>query len=301
MKILKSYIKANVAPDQDYYDNSITGIAYKVFKVKNGKLYPPMVANAGGKDTPVGVWLEAEEGDFIEINGLKRVIQRGSNHDKMLKRVANLANLEGEAQKEEVKKLKNATLAYRPGWHLGDIPRASQFDSKYSWEFIDPNQDYAISKTVNTYSAFINSYAKNKNAGNIYYIKDIDAYARVINNNPPYLPYDFVWAECSYVMNVEYQEEATEQGYMRHRADGTFYKSSNYQHSLAGLKHLPNDGYYRYRTNPDPETVPWVITGAIKVTNLLDDYAVNSILKQNGIAPIHRQGGDLTLDEILSI
>ena len=38
------------------------GIGYKVFYQKDGKLYPPMVANPGGEDTPVGVWLDADEG-----------------------------------------------------------------------------------------------------------------------------------------------------------------------------------------------------------------------------------------------
>jgi hypothetical protein len=57
-----------------------TGKAYKVFRVKNGKLYPPMVANAGGKDTPVGVWLEAEEGEFAGLSktGRKQVKSTGS-------------------------------------------------------------------------------------------------------------------------------------------------------------------------------------------------------------------------------
>lgn len=38
------------------------GIGYKVFYQKDGKLYPPMVANPGGEDTPVGVCLDADEG-----------------------------------------------------------------------------------------------------------------------------------------------------------------------------------------------------------------------------------------------
>ena len=33
-----------------------------MFYRKDGKLYPPMVANQGGEDTPVGVWLDADEG-----------------------------------------------------------------------------------------------------------------------------------------------------------------------------------------------------------------------------------------------
>lgn len=37
-----------------------TGVGYKVFVLKDGKLYPPMVANPGGEATPVGVWLDAD-------------------------------------------------------------------------------------------------------------------------------------------------------------------------------------------------------------------------------------------------
>ena len=210
----------------DYKPQKV-GTAYKVFRVKNGKLYPPMVANAGGADTPVGVWLEAEEGEFAGVSKTGR---------------------------KQVKSIGSGTLSYRPGWHLGDVPRASQFDRT------------------------------NKETGEKEF------------------PKDFVWAKCSYVMDVDYQPESDEQGYMRTKvdADGNVieYKSDKYQHSLAGLHKLPKDGFYKYRTNPNPDTVPWVITGAIKVDELLDDYEVNEILKQNNIAPIHRQGGDKTLAEL---
>lgn len=205
------------------YEPTKKGIAYKVFKVKNGKLYPPMVANAGGADTPVGVWLKAEEGEFAGLSKTGR---------------------------PQVKSTGSGNLSYRPGWHLGDIPRASQFDRT------------------------------NKETGEKEF------------------PKDFVWAECEYAMDVDYQKDSDEQGYMRTRADGTTYRSDKYQHSLAGLPRLPKDGYYRYRTNPRPDTVPWVITGAIKVKKLLDDAEVNEILKKNGIEPIHRQGGDKTLAEL---
>ena len=204
------------------------GKAYKVFKVKNGKLYPPMVANSGGKDTPIGVWLDAEEGEFAGLSKTGRPQVKRAN--------------------------KSGVLAYRPGWHLGDIPRAKQFDR--------------LNKETGEYE----------------------------------FPKDFVWAECEYAMDIDYQPEADEQGYMRTKVgdDGnvTTYKSDKYQHSLAGLKKLPTKGYYKYRTNPDPNTVPWVITGQMKVNKLLDDFEVNEILKQNGIEPIHRQGGDKTLKEL---
>ena len=229
MEMFKHGIEAVVVPDQSYYDSAKKGVAYKVFKVKNGKFYPPMVANAGGKDTPVGIWLEAEEGEFA---GLSKT---------------------GRPRVRQVKS--GLTLSFRPGWHLGDIPRAQQFDHT------------------------------NKQTGEKEF------------------PKDFIWAECEYIMNVDYQPQSDEQGYMRTSIDAegnvVTKRSNKYQHSLAGLPYLPKDGYYRYRTNPNPDTVPWIITGAMKVNKLLDDYEVNAILKQNGIPPIHRQGGDKTISEIL--
>ena len=253
--------------DNDY-SQSKKGKAYKVFKVKNGKLYPPMVANPGGEDTPLGVWLDAEEGEFAGLSKTGR---------------------------KQVKSTGSGNLAYRPGWHLGDVPRAKQFDRSFGWEIVDNVNEDEVVKTINNYTTFVNSYAKAGNVGNIYYIKDIDKYVQVTNDNAPYFPYDFVWAECEYVMDIDYQGEADEQGYMRTKADGSTYRSDKYQHSLAGLPKLPKNGYYKYRTNPNPDTVPWVITGAIKVTKLLDDYAVEKIL--GGNVP-ERRGGNKTLSEL---
>lgn len=269
---MKLYIRESNNPmrekisDKDY-SNSVKGKAYKVFRVKNGKLYPPMVANAGGADTPVGVWLDAEEGEFAGLSKTGR---------------------------KQVKSTGSGNLAYRPGWHLGDIPRAKQFDRSFSWVAIDADPSEAI-KSVKTMQTFINSCAKASNIGNIYYVEDIGKCVQVVDNDAPYFPYDFVWAECDYVMDIDYQGEADEQGYMRTRADGTTYRSDKYQHSLAGLPKLPVNGYYKYRTNPNPDTVPWVITGAMKVTKLLDDYDVAEIL--GGNAP-ERQGGNKTLNEL---
>lgn len=223
-KLVENKLNEKTVPD---YNPRKTGTAYKVFKVRNGKLYPPMVANHNNEDTPVGVWLEAEEGEFAGISKTGR---------------------------KQVKSIGSGTLSYRPGWHLGEVPRAPQFDRT------------------------------NKETGEKEF------------------PKDFVWALCTYVMDVDYQPESDEQGYMRTRVnkDGDIeeYRSDKYQHSLAGLHKLPKDGYYKYRTNPRPDTVPWVITGAIRVDQLLDDYQVNEILEKNNIQPIHRQGGDKTLKEL---
>lgn len=254
--------------DQDY-SQSKKGVAYKVFRIKNGKLYPPMVANPGGGDTPVGVWLDAEEGEFAGLSKTGR---------------------------KQVKSTGSGNLAYRPGWHLGDEPRAKQFDREASWEMLEElPEGEKISGTVQT----VNTLAKKatpSNIGKYFYVKSTNQYAHIFGGNGEvFFPYDFIWAECEYVMDIDYQSEADEQGYMRTREDGSTYRSDKYQHSLAGLPKLPTKGYYKYRTNPNPDTVPWVITGAIKVTKLLDDFDVRRILGNN--AP-ERQGGDKTLVEL---
>ena len=198
-----------------------TGIAYKVFFVKDGKLYPPMVANPGGADTPIGVWLNADVGAAAPDSktGRQQVKAGGKG-------------TQGGS----------GSLAFRPGWHLGDIPRASQFDR--------------LNQATGKKELF---------------------------------PENFVWAECEYAKDVDYQKEAMSYGYT---------ENGKYRHSYAGLPRIPKDGYYRYRTNPNPETVPWVITGAMKVNRLLSDAEVNSILEKNGVAPVHRQGGDVSLEDL---
>ena len=197
-----------------------TGTGYKVFYLKDGKLYPPMVANQGGVDTPVGVWLDAEEGTRAgeSKTGRPKVKQGGKG-------------TQGGS----------GTLAYRPGWHLGEIPYAIQFNRK------DENGDRAL------------------------------------------FPADFVWAEVEYANDVDYQDEAMSYGM---NANGKF------QHSLAGLPKLPTDGSYRYRTNPNPETDPWIITGAMKVNRLLTPSEVDQMVIDAGREPQRRQEGAVTDEQI---
>lgn len=193
-----------------------TGIGYKVFVLKNGKLYPPMVANPDGAATPVGVWLDA---DAAPIAGQSKT---GRNQVK-----AGGKGTQGGSGK----------LAYRPGWHLGVIPYALQFNR------IDENGD----KTL--------------------------------------FPANFVWAEVEYANDVDYQEEAMSYGYN---------KNGKFQHSCAGLPRIPENGAYTYRTNPNPETDPWIITGAMRVKRLLTPTEVDELVKAAGREPQRRQNGAIT-------
>lgn len=198
------------------------GIGYKVFVLKDGKLYPPMVANPNGAATPVGVWLDADAAPIAgeSKTGRPQVKQGGKG-------------TQGGSGK----------LAYRPGWHLGVVPYAIQFNRK----------DAEGNKTL--------------------------------------FPKNFVFAEVEYAADVDYQEEA--------RQDG-INPSGKYQHSLAGLKHLPTDGYYMYRTNPNPETDPWVITGAMKVNRILTRAEQAELVKNTGREPQQIQEGDIVTDDVVN-
>ena len=198
------------------------GVGYKVFVLKDGKLYPPMVANPDGAATPVGVWLDADAAPIAgeSKTGRHQVKQGGKG-------------TQGGSGK----------LSYRPGWHLGVVPYAIQFNRK-----------------------------------------DADG-------NKTLFPKNFVFAEVEYAADVDYQEEA--------RQDG-INPSGKYQHSLAGLKHLPTDGYYMYRTNPNPETDPWVITGAMKVNRILTRAEQAELVKNAGREPQQIQEGDIVTDDVVN-
>ena len=198
------------------------GVGYKVFVLKDGKLYPPMVANPDGAETPVGVWLDADAAPIAgeSKTGRPQVKQGGKG-------------TQGGSGK----------LAYRPGWHLGVVPYAIQFNRK----------DAEGNKTL--------------------------------------FPKNFVFAEVEYAADVDYQEEARQEG---------INPSGKYQHSLAGLKHLPTDGYYMYRTNPNPETDPWVITGAMKVNRILTRAEQAELVKNAGREPQQIQEGDIVTDDVVN-
>lgn len=198
------------------------GVGYKVFVLKDGKLYPPMVANPDGAATPIGVWLDADAATIAgeSKTGRPQVKQGGKG-------------TQGGSGK----------LSYRPGWHLGVVPYAIQFNRK----------DAEGNKTL--------------------------------------FPKNFVFAEVEYAADVDYQDEARQEG---------INPSGKYQHSLAGLKHLPTDGYYMYRTNPNPETDPWVITGAMKVNRILTRAEQAKLVKNAGREPQQIQEGDIVTDDVVN-
>lgn len=194
--------------------------AYKAFIVKDGKLYPPMVANPNAMDTPVGVWLDAQEGTSAPPSKTGRPQVKAG----------------GKGTKGG-----SGSLAYRPGWHLGEVPMATQF------------------------------FTKNKTTG------EKEMYENL------------VFAECEIAAVHNYQKEAMSYGYT---------ENGKFRHSYAGLPKIPTDGYYKYRTNPDPTTLPWYITGSMKVGKILTDAEANKLVREAGYEPMKRKGGELTQEKL---
>lgn len=189
-----------------------TAVAYKVFYLKDGKLYPPMVKNPGGSDTPMGVWLDASAGPVAGTTKTGRPqIEKGGEGTHCSK----------------------GTLAYRPGWHLGEVPIARQFEK------VNP-----------------------------------------LNGQKELFPKEFVWAECEYSCDNDYQQEAMDAGKT---------ENGSFRHSYAGLQHVPENGSYRYRTNPDPQTEEWIITGKMKVNRILSDREVDELCIKAGKTPQKRE------------
>ena len=190
--------------------------AYKLFIAKDGKLYPPKVANPEGQPTPLGVWLRADIGGAHKENGLYTL-----NSDGRLQ--VNALDKDGKPT--------TGTLAFRPGWHTGPIPMATQF------------------------------------------------YRTDENGKKTLLPGNFVWAKVEIPADKDYQLEAMSIG---------INKSGKFVHSRAGLPYVPYGGSYVYRTNANPNTMPWYISGQMMVTEILDDSDVQAILDEYGLKAPNR-------------
>ena len=164
------------------------GTGYKVFVLgKDGKLYPPMVANPNGAATPVGVWLDADAAPVAgeSKTGRPQVKQGGKG-------------TQGGSGK----------LAYRPGWHLGVIPYAIQFNRKDAEGNKVKKSDFIRKKglTQHTYGMVYNTNYKDEHWdvigglnlqqfrgnhwGYLTYIANQDAEKKFFGSNGKYKYYD---------------------------------------------------------------------------------------------------------------
>jgi hypothetical protein len=214
--------------------------AYKLFRRKPNDpetLYPLFV-NAN-KPVPVGEWLRAEVGPLSATGKVKSEI--------------------GE-------------LAYRPGWHAGDLPIATHIG--------DYNPDQLLARKP------INEMRKQmileRNA-------TTKAQRAQINKEFPYpewatkptiRPEEQVWAEINMPADVDWQKIAEERALLTKA--GT---------PRAGTAHItdqiPFGGHYRYKTNPNM-LGNWLISGDMRVNRVLPNEEVSEINRAAGLADLPR-------------
>lgn len=213
--------------------------AYKLFRTKKNapnELYPLFV----NKNTPVpvGQWMDATEGPLTASGGVQSSL--------------------GE-------------LAYRPGWHAGDMPVATHIGEYTPEQKAEKARIMALRKQAAEERGITDKKGR----------KEINKEFPMPEGltSPSIRPADQVWAEVEMPADVDWQKIATQRGTS---PEGKF---------TPGLAHitdqLPMGGHYRYKTNPNM-TGDWLIGGSMKVNRVLSDEEVEAINQAKGVSDLPR-------------
>lgn len=227
------------------YEPKKTAVAYKLFRVdprQPGKLFPLFV-NAND-EVPIGKWLEATAG--------------------------------ASAGKGKVKS-KLGPLAYRPGWHAGDVPLATHIGD-FSDEQRAVRRKIYAERAVALDELKLDPSSKEFKKAKKDIAKQMpipDWASSVSLRNPKQ-----VWAEIEVADDYDWQTLANERG-------------RNAAGDIVGVNahitdQVPLRGQYRYKTNPNM-TGNWIISGHIKVVRVLTDDQVKQINDAAGVADLPRK------------
>lgn len=98
------------------------------------------------------------------------------------------------------------------------------------------------------------------------------------NGSIKYMRDDTVWCEVEYIADIDYQLKAYQNGY----------KNGKLNRCKACLNYVPENGFYKYKTNPKMQG-EWIIAGNMKIVRVLDDDQVLKICTDNGCVPLPRK------------
>ncbi|MGN0241464.1 MAG: hypothetical protein ACI4CS_07240 [Candidatus Weimeria sp.] len=87
-----------------------------------------------------------------------------------------------------------------------------------------------------------------------------------------------VWCEVEYSDDIDYQPEADKNG---------IHPNGKYVGRDAYLKHIPVNGYYRYKTSPQMYG-RWIIAGKMKIVRTLTDDEVIRLCHAYDLEPLQR-------------
>ena len=88
---------------------------------------------------------------------------------------------------------------------------------------------------------------------------------------------DTVWVEVEYLANICYGAEARENGW----------RAGRWAASRAYIRHIPVNGYYKYRTNSKGDT--WIICGNMRIIRILSDEERIRLCLEAGVIPQRRE------------
>lgn len=244
---------------------------YKVFFVdENGD--PSALFVEGTSKLPVGVWLDAQDAYHFQAENGKMYTpsRKNPNSDGSGKTGASIKIPNDEVRQElidqgflpEGSTAKNVTaLAYRPGWHGGDLPffpqGGKQGNPQYN-EGGDENKRYDPSKPTTNYA---NIHRRNQ------------------------VVYEVEFAADKNYTNASTIKSGANKGKTK----------------LTDMQEMPKDGYYEFATNPmtsQNDLGKWYISGSMKINRPLSQEECDSILTKNGFKAQEWEGGTMSLDKL---
>lgn len=212
---------------------------------------------------PTNVWLSANDTYHFEAeNGNKYVPTMGNDNNKEAGKTGVQIKIPNETVRQELiergylpagSKAKNITcVAYRPGWHGGDLPFFPQ-GGRYGNHPLTQNGDEN----------------------------------RKYNPDLPESPYKNVhrWNQVIFEIEVDADHDYTEEAKAQPKA---WSKTGKFIPDKADLQYMPDGGMYEYTTNPEVEAMTggkgkWIISGAIKIKRALTEKECNEILASVGM------------------
>jgi len=236
-----------------------TVTVYKTFRMKDGKLYPMFV---GAKDElPVGVWIDATEGgyhftadngrEYIPADtGISVAIPNDDVRSELLRR--------GYIKSPTAKSIK--VVAYRPGWHGGELPFFPQSGTKVV------HKGKKLLKDVPDNYPYPNVHLENT-----------------------------VLAEVE--MDADYNYEQEYKDTAERNKDGSINKTKSGLRFIpeGGYYEYATNPLFQDR----PDLGKWYISGSVKINRILTQKEVNSKLDELEVPrQLWEKGDKLNLDKL---
>lgn len=245
--------------------------AYKTFFVDDDG-NPSALFVEGTNRLPVGVWLDAKDAYHFQAENGKMYTpsRKNPNSDGSGKTGASIKIPNDEVRQQLIEQgflpegstAKNVTaLAYRPGWHAGDLPFFPQGGKKGNPKYNESgeeNKQYDPSKPTTNYA---NVHRRNQ-----------------------------VVFEVEMAADVDYTKgTAIKSGANKGKTKYT------------DMQEMPTDGYYKFATNPMTnanDLGSWYISGSMKIKRALSQEECDKILADNGFKAQEWEGGKMSLDKL---